>query len=60
MNDLFYSNKNDFSLKQGSVNAYGTRYADTRRFGINLRYSFGIRKKDENGDIFNTTEPPAN
>ncbi|MBL0269376.1 MAG: TonB-dependent receptor [Chitinophagaceae bacterium] len=60
MNDIFYSNKNDFTLKQGSVNAYGTRFSDTRRFGINLRYSFGIRKKDDNGDIFNNTEPPAN
>ena len=60
VNDLFYSNKNDFRLKQGSVDARGTRYADTRRFGINLRYNFGIRKKEENGDFLNNAEPPAN
>lgn len=60
MNDIFYSNKNDFSILQGSVNASGTRYGDTRRFGINLRYNFGIRKKDENNDLFNNTEAPVN
>jgi hypothetical protein len=60
MNDIFYSNKNDFSILQGSVNASGTRYGDTRRFGINLRYNFGIRKKDDNNDPFNNTEAPVN
>jgi iron complex outermembrane receptor protein len=53
MNDVFYTNKNDFSIDQGSVNAMGTRVADTRRFGINLRYNFGIRKKEENNMDFN-------
>jgi hypothetical protein len=57
LNDMFYSNKNDFSLKQGSVDARGTRLADTRRFGINLRYNFGIRKKEENNDVFNAESP---
>jgi hypothetical protein len=45
--DLFYTNQNKFVLAQGSVNAYGSRKADTRRFGVNLRYNFGIRKKEE-------------
>jgi len=59
VNDMFYTNKNDFSLKQGSVDARGTRLADTRRFGINIRYNFGIiRKKEENNDVFNA-EPPG-
>lgn len=53
MNDIFYTNKNDFSINQGSVNAKGTRFADSRRFGINLRYNFGIRKKEENNLDFN-------
>lgn len=57
-NDMFYTNRNDFTLKQGSVDAKGTRYADTRRFGINLRYNFGIRKKEESNELFNT-EPPG-
>lgn len=45
--DLFYTNQNKFVLTQGSVNATGNRRADTRRFGLNLRYNFGFRKRDE-------------
>ena len=48
MVDMFYTNKNDFTINQGSVHASGSRNADTRRFGLNLRYNFGIRKKEEN------------
>lgn len=46
-NDLFYTNNNNFTLNQGSVSASGFRKSDTRRFGINARYNFGIRKKEE-------------
>ena len=46
--DVFFTNRNEFSLAQGSVKATGRREADTRRFGINLRYNFGIRKREEN------------
>ncbi len=46
--DLFFTNKNEFVLEQGTINATGLRRADTRRFGLNLRYNFGIRKKEEN------------
>lgn len=46
--DLFYTNQNEFVLTQGSINATGLRRSDTRRFGLNLRYNFGIRKKEEN------------
>lgn len=52
INDLFYSNKNDFTINQGSVNAAGTRRADTRRVGINIRYNFGIRKKEDKSNMF--------
>ncbi|HEV7333673.1 MAG TPA: TonB-dependent receptor [Flavisolibacter sp.] len=45
--DLFYTNQNNFVLTQGSINATGNRRADTRRFGLNLRYNFGFRKRDE-------------
>lgn len=57
MNDIFFTNKNDFTLKQGSVAASGYRQSDTQRFGINLRYNFGIRKKEESQDILNTDSP---
>lgn len=48
MNDVFFTNNNSFTLVQGSINAKGYRENDTRRFGINLRYNFGMRRKEEN------------
>jgi hypothetical protein len=56
MSDIFASNKNNFTIKQGSVDASGFRQSDTRRFGINLRYNFGIRKKEDN-NILNMESP---
>jgi hypothetical protein len=60
LNDMFFTNKNDFSINQGTVNATGFRQADTRRAGINIRYNFGIRKKEENNNIFNAEPPVSN
>jgi hypothetical protein len=59
-NDIFYTNQNDFTINQGSINASGNRKADTHRFGINARYNFGIRKKEEKIDIFNIGIPEKN
>jgi hypothetical protein len=56
-NDIFFTNKYNFSIKQGTVNAYGLRENDTRRFGINMRYNFGMRKKDENKGMFDVDSP---
>ncbi len=56
MSDIFASNKNNFTIKQGSVDASGFRQSDTRRLGINLRYNFGIRKKEDN-NILNLESP---
>lgn len=57
-NDLLNTNKNDFTINQGSINAYGMREADTQRFGLNVRYNFGIRKKEENNNnLFNMALP---
>jgi len=47
ISDLFFTLPNSFSLQQGSITAQGRRQSDTRRAGINLRYNFGIRKKEE-------------
>jgi iron complex outermembrane recepter protein len=47
VSDVFFDNNYRFVLKQGSVNANGFRETDTRRVGINFRYNFGIRKKEE-------------
>jgi len=48
MQDIFFTNKNEFTIAQGSVNASGVRRGDTRRGTLNFRYNFGIRKKEEN------------
>jgi hypothetical protein len=55
--DLFYTNNNDFTLLQGSISASGYRKSDTRRFGINARYNFGIRKKEERNFLNNLDVP---
>ena len=57
MNDIFRTNKNDFTINQGSVDASGFREGDTRRFGINFRFNFGIRKKEENNNPFDAESP---
>ncbi|TMI63013.1 MAG: TonB-dependent receptor [Bacteroidetes bacterium] len=57
VNDIFFTNKYDFSIKQGSVNAYGLRENDTRRFGMNFRYNFGIKKKEESKGMFDVDSP---
>lgn len=59
MGDMFLTNRNEFSLKQGPVEAWGSRQSDTRRFGLNLRYNFGFRKKEENGQPMFPSEPPV-
>jgi hypothetical protein len=56
VNDMFFTNKNDFSIDQAGINAYGSRASDSRRIGINVRYNFGIRKKEES-NIFNIDSP---
>ncbi len=45
--DVLNTMMNDFRYNQGSIFAYGNRFTDTRRFGINIRYNFGIRKNNE-------------
>ena len=57
MNDIFRTNKNDFTIRQGSVDASGFREGDTRRFGINFRFNFGIRKKEENNNVLDVESP---
>lgn len=58
LNDMFATNKNNFTISQGSITADGYRIADTRRLGINLRYNFGIRKKEkEENKMFDEDSP---
>ncbi|MFN2440243.1 MAG: outer membrane beta-barrel protein, partial [Chitinophagaceae bacterium] len=59
VNDIFLTNNNNFTINQGSINASGFRKGDTRRFGLNLRYNFGIRKKETN-DLPELESPERN
>ena len=54
MNDIFFTNKNTFTLRQGSIYAKGFRENDTRRFGINIRYNFGIKPKEQKLDMLDS------
>ena len=40
--DILRSMVNEFHLNQGSISSYGNRYSDSRRFGANIIYNFGI------------------
>jgi hypothetical protein len=57
--DIFLTNNNHFTINQGSVNASGFRKGDTRRFGFNMRYNFGLRKKEDN-NLLNIESPEKN
>ena len=54
--DMFFTNNNSFFIQQGSIIADGFRQGDTRRFGINIRYNFGIKKKEDN-NLMNPDSP---
>lgn len=45
--DILRTMVNEFSLQQGNISTTGQRYSDTRRFGINIIWNFGIPEKKE-------------
>ncbi|MBS4014429.1 MAG: outer membrane beta-barrel protein [Bacteroidetes bacterium] len=45
--DVLRTMVNEFEFNQGGVSSYGSRYTDNMRFGINIRYNFGIRQREE-------------
>lgn len=48
--DVLNSMTNHFEFNQGGIYTFGKRKTDTRRFGINIRYTFGVQdKKEKNG-----------
>ncbi len=55
-NDILFTNRNRFTLQQGNITASGERQSDTRRIGLNVRYSFGLKKREENGGMFNNLD----
>jgi hypothetical protein len=49
--DMFFTNRYDAMINQGGIRGTVVRSNDTRRFGINLRYNFGFRPKEERKDF---------
>ena len=45
--DILKTMKTKFSINQGDISTTGDRYMDNQRFGISIRYNFGIKKKDD-------------
>lgn len=45
--DVLRTMVTQFALNQGSMQLQGDRYTDNRRFGINIRYNFGIGTRPE-------------
>ncbi len=51
--DMFYTNRNTFTLNQGNIAATGRRQSDSRRVGFSLRYNLGFKKqRDETVNPF--------
>jgi outer membrane receptor protein involved in Fe transport len=46
-NDVLRTMEVGFQLNQGSLNTEGFRYSDNQRYGINVRYAFGLKKQEE-------------
>ena len=60
VNDVLRTNQVSFNLNQGNVNASGSRVNDTRRFGITLRYNFGLSKPKDNAAFGTPVEGKEN
>jgi iron complex outermembrane receptor protein len=48
--DLLRTMVTRFRLEQGGVITQGQRYSDNQRFGVQARYSFGIKAKEDRRD----------
>ena len=60
MSDVFFTNRNSFTLNQGSIATAGTRYSDTQRVGFTARYNFGKKKKPEQVNMFDIENMSSN
>jgi iron complex outermembrane recepter protein len=61
-NDIFYTNRPDFQLNVGNLQAFGTRVSDSQRIGLTLRYNFGVeslnkKKKGNEGNFLDIVNP---
>ncbi|MGQ9846698.1 MAG: outer membrane beta-barrel protein [Bacteroidales bacterium] len=56
MRDAFRTNVNKFIFNLGGIYTYGDRYTDNQRIGINIRYNFGIKTKEEKKSLLKINE----
>lgn len=56
LNDAFFTNRNEFNIDQGNIIAFGMRQSDSRRVGLNLRYNFGLKKREDKKGMFDVEE----
>jgi iron complex outermembrane receptor protein len=59
VNDLLRTNTNTFVVNQPNFVADGYRFSDTRRFGIALKYNFGLKPKPEKKQGFEIPQEVA-
>ena len=58
--DMFFTNRNTFTLSQGGIDAVGSRQGDTRRVGFSLRYNLGFKKpREDTPNPFDFDAPDA-
>lgn len=50
--DIFRTMETPFRLDQGGIIFEGNRYSDNQRWGMTLRYNFGLRNKKEENNLF--------
>ncbi len=50
--DMFFTNRYAATIDQGGIRGNIDRSSDTRRYGLNLRYNFGIRSRERSGENF--------
>ncbi len=60
MRDVLRTNVNRFTFNQGGIYSYGDRYTDNQRIGINIRYNFGVKTKEEKKQMFKMNEEESN
>lgn len=53
MRDILHTMKTVFSMQQGTIFSNGDRYSDNQRFSVQIRYNFGIQKKEDKKGMFN-------
>jgi hypothetical protein len=59
VNDVLHTNQVAFTFNQNGQTITGKRINDTRRFGLTLRYNFGLKPKEEKKEML-LTDPEKN